>query len=167
MLYRRNCNTLLSSSLQRCYINGVCFAFQLAALWKRSSVICPWKHPVTSPPKKKTTKKEEKNKEEEEPERGGLIWTSRSYNTHMSFRTMRKRSPVMGKMDDQVTSTLDIIDMFCSMSNSRAAPPAILSREANQLSSINLTQSIDSYLVNRSTNELGFDRYGFLRTNRH
>ncbi len=34
MLYRRNCNTLLSSSLQRCYINGVCFAFQLAALWK-------------------------------------------------------------------------------------------------------------------------------------
>lgn len=38
MLYRRNCNTLLSSSLQRCYINGVCFAFQLAALWKRRSV---------------------------------------------------------------------------------------------------------------------------------
>lgn len=35
MLYRRNCNTLLSSSLQRCYINGVCFAFQLAALWKK------------------------------------------------------------------------------------------------------------------------------------
>lgn len=40
----RNCNTLLSSSLQRCYINGVCFAFQLAALWKRRSVICPWEH---------------------------------------------------------------------------------------------------------------------------
>lgn len=38
MLYRRNCNTLLSSSLQRCYINGVCFAFQLATLWKRRSV---------------------------------------------------------------------------------------------------------------------------------
>lgn len=33
MLYRRNCNPLLSSSLQRCYVKGVCFAFQLAALW--------------------------------------------------------------------------------------------------------------------------------------
>lgn len=47
MLYRRNCNPLLSSSLQRCYINGVCFAFQLAALWKRHSAICPWEHQLT------------------------------------------------------------------------------------------------------------------------
>lgn len=52
MLYRRNCNTLLSSSLQRCYINGVCFAFQLAALWKIRSVICPWEHQLTSKCKK-------------------------------------------------------------------------------------------------------------------
>lgn len=37
MSYRCNC-TLLSSSLQRCYINAVCFAFQSAALWKRRSV---------------------------------------------------------------------------------------------------------------------------------
>lgn len=34
MSYRRNCNHV-ASSLRRCCISGVCFAFQLAALWKR------------------------------------------------------------------------------------------------------------------------------------
>lgn len=62
---------------------------------------------------------------------------------------MRKRSPRMGEMDDQVTSAPDIVVTFCScsMSNNRAARP-LLGQGANQLSSINQTQSIDSYLVN-------------------
>lgn len=69
----------------------------------------------------------------------------------------------MEEMDDQVTSTPDIIDVFCPMSNSRAAPPPPLRQEANKLS-INQTQSIDSCLVSRSTNELGFDRYEVFQT---
>lgn len=76
MLYRRNCNTLLSSSLQRCYINGVCFAFQLAALWKRRSVMCPWEHQLTS-----KCKKEKMEEEEEETQLGWRIWASRSDST--------------------------------------------------------------------------------------
>lgn len=40
MLYRRNCNTLLSSSLRRCYINAVCFAFQWAALCGGKKTLC-------------------------------------------------------------------------------------------------------------------------------
>lgn len=36
MLYRRNCNALLSSSLRGCYISDVCFALQLAALWGKT-----------------------------------------------------------------------------------------------------------------------------------
>ncbi len=115
MLYRRNCNTLLSSSLQRCYINGVCFAFQLAALWKRRSVICPWEHQLIF--------KFETNKELEV---GGLFWDSRLYSTqhtYVFFGTMRKRSPQRREMDDQVTSALDTVHMFCSMSNNRAAAP--------------------------------------------
>lgn len=47
--------------------------------------------------------------------------------------------------------------------NNRAASPC-LSQEANMLSSINQTQSIDGYLANRSTNELRFDRYGILKS---
>lgn len=34
MSYRRNCNHV-ASSLRRCYVSAVCFAFQLAALWRR------------------------------------------------------------------------------------------------------------------------------------
>lgn len=42
------------------------------------------------------------------------------------------------------------------------APP-LRDQGANQLSSINQTQSINSCLVNRSTDELGFDRCGVSR----
>ncbi len=133
MLYRRNCNTLLSSSLQRCYINGVCFAFQLAALWKRRSVICPWEHQLIF-----------KFEKQEEVELGGLILESKLYSTqhtHVFFRTMRKGSPQLGEMDDQVTSALDLVHVFCSMSNNRAAspPPQPGSQSAvvNQSNSIN------------------------------
>lgn len=80
------------------------------------------------------------------------------------FRTRGKRSPGMAGMDEQVTS-LDLIGMFCYCSCQTAELlPLLLSQEANQLSSINQTQSIDSYLVNRSANELGFDRYVVLKT---
>lgn len=43
--------------------------------------------------------------------------------------------------------------------------PLLLSQKANQLSSINQTQSTDSWLVNRSTNELGLDWYEALKHN--
>lgn len=78
MLYRRNCNTLLSSSLQRCYINGVCFAFQLAALWKRRSVIFVLGN-INSHPSVKINKRNCR-----------LIWASTIWITQFTHRTMRK-----------------------------------------------------------------------------
>lgn len=153
MLYRRNCNTLLSSSLQRCYINGVCFAFQLAALWKRCSVICPWEHQLTS----KCFKKRKKG--------GGTRTCRADLDTWVTlYPTQTYTVYDLGQWEREAHAP-GVVDMFCScsMSNNRAAPPPSPSQEANQLSSINQTQSIDSYLVKRSTNELGFDRYGVLK----
>lgn len=113
----RNCNTLLSSSLQRCYINGVCFAFQLAALWKRRSVICPWEHRLAF----KCGKQKWRN--------WNLVgWSGHPdpHATRILFGTMRKKSPRMEReIGDKVNSAPDIVCMFCScsMSNNRAASP--------------------------------------------
>lgn len=149
MLYRRNCNTLLSSSLRRCYINGVCFAFQLAALWKRRSVICPWEHQLTS--KFWRTKKETN---EEELELG------RTPHTHTIIYHLGqwKRSPPVGGMDDRVTSIPDIVDLFCScsVSNNRAASPSSAREPISCRQSINPISR--QLLVNRSSNEPGLDR---------
>lgn len=162
MLYRRNCNTLLSSSLQRCYINGVCFAFQLAALWKRRSVICLWEHQLAF--------KCGKKKEEELGTRwADLGFQVVAHTTHAHTLTHtyiiwdgEKEKPTDGRNGrPSHLSWCRWCVLF--LSNNRAASP-LLSQEANLLSSINQTQSIDSYLVNRSANELGLDRCGVLKT---
>lgn len=106
-------------------------------------------------------------RKEEEVELSGLICASRLCSTqHKHILYLRKRSPQMREMGDQVTSAPDTIDIFsCSMSKQQSCfPPPCLSQEANMLSSINQTQSIDGYLANRSTNELKFDLYGILKS---
>lgn len=106
MLYRRNCNSPLSSSLQRCYINGVCFAFQLAALWKRHSVICPWEHQLAFKCEKKGGG----------GGGSGTQWDDlcTARHTYARFGTVRKRSPRMREMGGQVTSAPETVDMSCS-----------------------------------------------------
>lgn len=135
MSYRRNCNTLLSSSLQRCYKSGLCFAFQPAALWKD----------VLS------------------------LFVSENFNSQVKTgggARARLRSPRHGQtreMDDRVTSEPQTVDVFCSRSKQQSCSPR-LTQGTNMPSTINQTQSIDGWLVNRSTNTPGFDRYGIVRT---
>lgn len=124
---------------------------------KKTLCFCPWEHQ----PAFKCGKKEEE-------ERGlvvadlcvqAVLNTTKTYEIH---GTRGKRSPQMREMDDQVTSGPDVVGIsICSrsMSKQQSCVPFCLSRLASMLSSINQTQSIDSYLANRTANLLGFDRW--------
>lgn len=154
MLYRRNCNTLLSSSLQRCYINGVCFAFQLAALWKRRSVFVLGNINLHLSVERK---------------RGGkrtcCCWSvhpscAQHNKKHIRYvgqeeKEAHKWEKWMTKSPQDLMSSVSSVLVPCQ--NNRAAS-LCLRQEASMLSSINQTQSIDSYLANKTTNQLGFDR---------
>lgn len=101
-----------------------------------------------------------KEKKEEELELAGLIWTPGSHSTqhkHILYMIW----------DNEKEKPTHLVSLICSVpvpcQTTELPPPPSPSQEANQLSSINQTQSIDSYLVKRSTNELGFDRYGVLK----
>lgn len=139
MLYRCNCNTLLSSSLQNCYINGVCFDFQLAAQWKKppQKTLC-YLSLGTSVHKRKKKKGDEVNL-------CGLIWATSLYFTHS---LEQKEKPMSGKYwrPSHLSTRSHWFVLFHVKQQSCSLPSL-----ANQLSSINQTQSVDSYLVNRLT----------------
>lgn len=126
-----NCNTLLSSSLQRCYINGVCFAFQLAAPWKRRSLV--------------SLGTSTHRKEEELGWVGYVIWDGESEE---------KRTT---KSPQQTTSSVRSLPV--SMSRNRAAPLSWAREPISCRQSIKPNQSTVS-LVNGSTNQLGLHQCG-------
>lgn len=152
MLYRRNCNTLLSSSLRRCYINAVCFAFQWAALCGEKKTLCFF----------------------------FCVCFFRPWELHSTCIQSRRREGTLSLADlicDLRWKTIidgwseSPQDLICRQyllfpvpcqDDRAAAPPLPQPGSQYMLSPINQTQSIDSYLARQQPMDLDWTHAGFL-----